>query len=489
MKGEKLYHFLNSLNQAEKNQCTRFLLPGGKRLSKYALLYKTLIEQGDYDEQRTLVQLYGLQEHNMRRFEATCDYLGGLIIQALASKDDKINSLLPVIRKAREKGLIRLAGKHLQKAVKAAGQQEDFEELLPLFQERQILKTQYGYVVNLRTAGINRAEIFQSLVQLEQLHALLEEFRTAKWKVSKGKANGKLASLKERLNRLEIHSQREKYQQLRLQMRLCYVEQKFDEACDLQEEIMDLVYNSGIPRIEDNRIEESGRMLRMYHYVARFEAADLELMRLRAAPVYSHFDKAHYWRHILTAGFVSAFTLGKIDMGKAALAELGTMKELIPQEFLAKLYYYAALFLTMNNQWKEARPYLQSIQKLPAKARKLFTWQPEMLMALGYIEMEEPDMATMVLDRIQRKNKGQAYPIALAKGLERILYAAPKESGLLLANLRSRLEELKDHPENYHESLYFDVALWIDARLQQKTMIDISRSQKFEWARQAFSGV
>lgn len=489
MKGKKLHNFLNSLNQAEKNQCTRFLLPRGNKTGKYAVLYKILTEQNDYDEDLTLEALYGERKGTIRRFEATCDYLGELVIQALALKDEEIGSLLPFIRKAREKGLIRLAGKNLKKAIRKAVEEEEFEELLQLYQEKDLLESQYGHKINQNIGQISRSAVFQSLVRLEELGQMLDEFRSIKWAVSEGNAIDQIEDLKTRLSGIKPGSAREQYMFNKLWMRLEFIVGNYLSASQFQENVMELVYNADISRISVHRIEESGHMLRIYHTIGLFDEADLELMRLKAAPIKTEHEKNLFLKHSLVAAFISAFTLGKYSSGQSALNEFKQVAECISPKERVKLHYYAALFHAMNGDWKASRPHLNSIQKEPARYRKIFSWQPELLLAIGYLEEEEPDMASVLLDRIERKAKDQAYPHLISRGLARLLYASPHESRLLLTNLRSRILELRKHPEGRLDSIYFDMVLWIDARLQKKTLIEISKSQHFLSARRAFARV
>ncbi len=489
MKGKKLYKFLNSLSQAEKNQCTRFLLPGGKKTGKYAVLYKILTEQKVYDENLTLKALYKNGKQTSRRFEATCDYLGELIIQTLALKDEDLGSLLPVIRKAREKGLIRLAGKHLRKAIRKATQDEEYEDLLQLYQEKDLLTLHFGYLIDQKTDCLPRSEVFQALVRLEEMGRMLDEFRSVKWMASEGNATEQIGILQEKLERIQPQSTREKYLYYRLRMRLAFISRDYFLACEFQKKVMELVYQSGIPRIKAQRIEESGHMLRIYHTVGLFQEADLELMRLKAAPIRTRHEKNLFLKHSLVAAFISAFTLGKQSTGLCALEEFKEVGDEISIKDRVKLHYYAALFLAMNGDWKASRAHLITIQKLPARSRSIFSWQPELLLAIGYLEEEEPDMASTLLDRIERKAEKQTYPYLISKGLARILYAAPPEAKLLLANLRALIIDLRERPGSRLDAVYFDLILWIDARLEKTTPIEISKSQQYLSARQAFARV
>lgn len=489
MKGDKLHNFLISLNQAEKNQCTRYLLPSGKKAGKYAVLYKILTEQNDYDEKLTLQELYNTPNPSQRRFEATCDYLSELVIQALALKDEEIGSKLPIIRKAREKGLIRLAGKNLAKAIQEATKTEEFEELLILYQEKELLSSQFSLELKLGKEHLSRKDVFQSLVNLESLNYLLKDFRSFKWIASEGNAEGHLVRLESGIKRIEPRSARERFLYNKLQMRVAFIRRKYFEASKFQEKVMDLVYNSQIPRIVANRIEESGHMLRVYHNNGLFDAADLELMRLKASPIKTAHDQILFYRHSLVAAFISAFTLGKIPSGLSALDEFLEVAPQIPDKHRVKLHYYAALFQALNGNWRGSRPHLNAIQKMPSKIKKIFSWQPELLLALGYLEEDEPDMASLLLDRVQRKSNNETYPLLISRCLVRILYTSARESRLLLTNLRSRLIELREQPGSRIDSIYFDMVLWIDARLQGKTLIEISKSQHFLSARQTFARI
>lgn len=489
MKGNQLHSFLITLNQAEKNRCTRYLMPGGTKRSKYARLYRAMISCVEYHEFEVLRTVYGDEPYTQQRYESTCEYLSELVVSALAEKDPQLTNLIPGIRKAREKGLTRLASKFLTKSFKKALEGEEFEEMLILFQETELLAEQFGVDITLKLNLPNRISIFNSILNLETLSRLMEEFQNQKWKLAEGEQISFLEDLAEQLKKVNAASTREEYHLVQLEMRLALFSQSYFRAVQCQERIIDLVMHSNIPRITDRRILEHTRMISTYHYVGQFESANLELMRLKAAPVRSQHDQTLKLRHSLSAQFVSALTLGEVSLGHSALEEFKSSKDLITQEELGKLHYYAALFLSWTGNWKEARSHIQRIDELPARHRKLFHWQLDLMFCLCYLEEEKPDLAAVCIERLGRKAQNDPYLSLIARGLKRLLYLSSSDNRLLLSNLKQELLEQYQQPKARFQAQFFDLTIWIDAKLKNKTLLEEAKIQYYLPARQVFSKV
>gem|GEM_PF-5115165 len=442
-----------------------------------------------YDPSSVLEALYGKEPYTLQRFESTCEYLGELVIRALAEKEPQSINFIPDIRKAREKGMGRLATKFLVKTFKKAQEREEFEEMLLLFQESELLAEQLGVEIGQKFRFPDRKSTFKIIFNLEILCRLMEEFQLQKWKLAEGKATDYLKSLEEELGKIKVTSLREKYHLLQLEMRLLFFKQHYFEAVACQEEIIDLVMHSNIPRITSRRILEHTRMISTYHNVGQFEKANLELMRLKAAPVLSSHDRSLKLRHSLSGQFISALTLGDVSQGHSALLEFKNSKDEISPEELGKFHYYAALFLSWTGEWKGARMQIQRIQELPAKKRKLFPWQLDLMFCLCYLEEEKPDLAAVSIERLGRKAQNSPYLSLISRGLKRLLYLSRTDAKLLLSNLKLEILEQYKQPEVRWMANFFDLTTWIDAKLKNRTLLEEASIQHYLPARQVFSKV
>lgn len=447
-----------------------------------------MLENGKYDEEGIVNNLYGDLAHGMARFEAACDYVAHLVISTLASKDPDSQFQIPFIRKAIHKGIPKLAQKTLARAMDKAWREEEFEQLLILQQENLRLQKESGRDANAKGKIPRRREIFGIIHHLQCVEDAMEGFQKIKW-VQSAHVEKFIASLQAPLQEFSIRSEREKVARLRLEMRFAMIRGQHVEACRLQSEVTDLLYASQVPRLQRKRIAESGLHIRLLHAIGEIEDAGLECLRLQTLPAHSESDMAMKIRFKLSSDFCMAMTTGRRALGWDASKLLLEEQDRLPKDKIAKLYHYASLFMAMEGQWGEVSRWSHLVLSLPGKQRVLMTWPSLLMLSLAAIEMGDPESASTYLNRLKRQAKRceQAYPSVAARGLARLINVPANESRLLLLSFKKELQKLCSDEKESLASSFFNLSTWIEARISGRPLSQVLEQTQFESLKRLFS--
>lgn len=489
MKGGLLYNLLDSLSQAEKNQVTRFFNRSVNRDRKYSLLYRILAESNSYEEEEIVKKLYGDVQGCVARFEAACDYVGYLTIEALSLKDDALHSQSAFVRKAIEKKLPRLARKTLIKAMAKAWKDEEFECMLLLMEENKRLVQAGGKSACQKAQVPERKVVFGHIHHLQCIEESLEIYQRGKHVHLSEEVATCIADMREPVRRFVSNSQREIAGRLQLLVREGILEGDYEKACASQSKLAKLVQESRLPRLKSLRINETGLHLRMLIILGRFEEAAKESLRLQSIPANSDSEKILKLRLKLGADFCAAMTLGRSRLGQEAILLLHEKQHLIPENKVAKLYHYAALFMAMEGRWEEVNRWAHLILSLPGKHRLPESWPPYLMLLLAAIELEDPQSASTYLSRLRRnaKTSSYAYPRKATQGLSRLINLPANESRLLLHRFQRELQGICEDKAESLASSYFDLASWIEARLSGKPLRQVLEKQSYAPLKQLFS--
>lgn len=485
MKGSDLHILLQALTQAEKNQITRFFNKTASEEKKYVQLYRTLVETTLLDEDKLAIDLYGNGANRAARLASACDYLGQLVVEALAAKDPGLYQPLSLVRKAIQKQFFHLAYKLLVRALRQGFQEEEYELLLLLLQESLLLKKACGLDALAKSGIPGRRALFQVVDQLHQIEEALEYYQQHKWE-----GEQVALSLESMLSKLaaSIPSDRLRFGRLQLEMRCAFLRADYHLACTLQGQIAHLVRESKALRLQEHRIPESGVYLRLLHVTNAYQEAALEALRLQAIPASNPLEDALKLRLRLSADFCTAMTLGRRQLGWEACALLATSHGDISPRKVGMLYFYAALFMSLEGRWDEVSRWCHLLLALPAKQRLPEAWPPFLLLGLAAIELDDPDAANVYLRRLLRHAKAcsQAYPAIAARGLAKLVNMPFGESRLLLKQFRAEIDSLFLDKNELFQSNYFDLRLWIDARIQGRALSKVIEDLDYQPYKQVF---
>jgi len=484
LKGEQLHNLIISLNQSEKNQVTRFLNRSVNPDKICVHLYQVMVNMPIFNEAEALEILYPGNKRQKTRFEASCDYLAQLIVTALANKDPRCFSQLPFIQKAIEKKMFKFANKYLVQALKQAHQEERISELYLLSLKARELAQQTEARPRKKAGVPSHAEIFRSLCNLEKLEEVKLAFGELRQQMLLRHGEGHIEGIREQIQHLqatiggvEPGSQREQAQQLKLFAWSHFMMGDYATALDFQEQLFELSNSSEIVEIADGKIHETSMYLRLLFLQGEYDTASQIARQMWTFRPRNAQQEEQRLRGFISAGFISALCMGNTELGRLATRDLQQNLGKIREAKRASLIFYAIQFSAYTAEWREVLRWSNELLKLPQKIRKTLQWQIPMMQAMASLELEDYELGNQFFDRFRRQCRQLSLqvPKVIAKSLGRVLNVPPSEARLLLVQLRDELTTLRQDPNERMALAYFDVRLWIDARLRYRTIQDIAK--------------
>ncbi len=503
---DKLYRLIRSLTPAEKRYFHVFI-GSAQAHSKYAQLFDTMASSAQFDDKAWCQHIYPDEPDSSQKYAELKTYLFDLVLKSLQAYDEersaefRLNHLLQSAAVLYRRGHYEACHDCLHKAEKLAQRYESFSHLLDVVRWQKhlaytqmdvdLLHRQLDLLLRReREAATQLAEVIEYRSLFFQAYLLIK--REALLHTEKGQ---------EQLHNLRNHPLLQHPDQTRSHTArvLCY---RTLNLCHYAAGERDAFYQSGKKLME--LLESQPHFLRenQADYIAalsnyilscgltgKYEEVEKTLGKLRKIKPLTRDDALKIHRQYYTNRFALCIYTGAFEEGRREM-ELCQQEATFfaPHEYETASFYFQYCCISFGcADYNQALTYLNAWNNQPR------TLEREDLQSLGRIlamilhfEMGN----TLLLDSLLRstaqllRRKKRLYDLErrFFHGMSELLNAPDAAARrTVFQKMQQDIRQLSNQPEAYALLQTFDLAAWVEARLQGRSFAAVVRDK---WKRQ-----